>query len=54
VTVALKTRKNDWNEILRPDGTWDMVYLGLSDGVPDTTKTAMEYVNMKPLLFIGS
>jgi hypothetical protein len=49
LTLSLKTRKFDWNDVLLPDGTWDTVIFG-----GDSTKTIFSYVDMKPLLFVGS
>lgn len=49
LTVSLKTRSHDWNEVLLPDCTWDTVIFN-----GDSTKTLFPYVNMSPLLFVGS
>jgi hypothetical protein len=49
LTLSLKTRANDWNKVLTQDGTWDTVIFNA-----DPTKNLFPYVNMKPLLFVGS
>lgn len=49
LTISLKTRVQDWNKKLKKDGTWDTVIFS-----GDLNKTTYYYIDMKPLLFVGS
>jgi hypothetical protein len=54
VQLVLKWRKQDWNKYIQPDCTFEYVCFGRANGQPDTTKMTFAYVDMAPLLAIGS
>lgn len=49
LTISLKTRAEDWNKVVIPDGTYDYVIFNA-----DPSKMLFNYVSMRPLLFVGS
>lgn len=49
LTISLKTRNPDWNQVMLPNGSLDTVIFG-----GDPMATIYGYINFKPLLFVGS
>lgn len=56
VTVSLKWRKHEWNEVMDHYGKWKFAYYllpGSNPPVPDTSTSIYDYANFTPLLYIG-